>query len=750
MSSERPIEMNSTNQPGTGSNGNGQQLAPLAGHAQPHSAVPASLTSSPNFFSLLAALRRRWLSSIALALLAAAVVGVAVWIFLPPGKYTARTVMQIRPNNWANNSQAQSGGNSIDQRTHLALIRSRWVLGSALKQEKVSSLNLWRDKPERIEWLEKEIQADFTLAPEVLRISLSGDDPEELTTLVTAVREAYVREVLDKERIDRVNRREWLRQRKESYEAQLKKNKEKKAEDERLAGKDGPKHSMVIGFIQQQLNWTERELLQTQSEYRRLRAELGVYQAAEKNQAKAEVPKVVVEDLVKRDPEYLAAQGKVRAVQKDMEDFKRRSVKGEKDPAYAKLNEQLKTAEGEIARLQGQLSPMYEEEYRKHQDREAVTNVGLLQSRIAVLAEDEKSLEQLRQRLIQEFDKKTEAAIRLDAIMEDMSVIEKMFARIAAEDEQLQLELKVPERSVLLEPGVVTRESDTKRLISAIGLGSGGAFFLVLAGLALVEFRARRVMATDEVVQGLGMRLVGVIPQPTPRYPRKKSSDNDGEAPNSVSEAVDATRTMLLRFAKSESLKTVMVTSAQSGEGKTSLSTHLAASLAQIGHKTLLIDADLRNPIAHQIFAQELDPGLCSWLRGEHSIEEVIRVTEIENLSMITAGRWDSRATRALAQERTGDLIKQLSAEYEFVIIDTSPILPVVDPLLIGQYVDGVIISVMRDVSRMPNVYAAHQRLTGAGIRVLGAVVNGMRQGQYGSTYGYGYPYNSNSNANAG
>jgi capsular exopolysaccharide synthesis family protein len=233
------------------------------------------------------------------------------------------------------------------------------------------------------------------------------------------------------------------------------------------------------------------------------------------------------------------------------------------------------------------------------------------------------------------------------------------------------------------------------------------------------------------------MNLVGVIPDMAQRYPRRRGKDQD-EADSLLSEAVDATRTMLLRAAKEESLQVVMITSAQSGEGKTLLSTHLAASIAQIGHKVLLIDGDLRNPIAHQVFGLESTPGLCELLRGDVALDDVIKPTPIDLLAMITAGRWDSRATRALAQDGTGEMLRQLRARYDFIIVDSSPVLPVVDPLLIGQHVDGTVLSVLRDVSRMSRVYAAHQRLTAAGVRVLGAVVNGDRGEHYGAKYGYG------------
>ena len=113
--------------------------------------------------------------------------------------------------------------------------------------------------------------------------------------------------------------------------------------------------------------------------------------------------------------------------------------------------------------------------------------------------------------------------------------------------------------------------------------------------------------------------------------------------------------------ARSDSLRVIMVTSAGSGEGKTSLSTHLAASLAQTNLRTLLIDGDLRNPIMHQVFGLELVPGFCELLRAETTGEAVIRTTSVDGLWLIPAGRWSSGASRcwlrtALPADSSSDL----------------------------------------------------------------------------------------------
>jgi capsular exopolysaccharide synthesis family protein len=204
---------------------------------------------------------------------------------------------------------------------------------------------------------------------------------------------------------------------------------------------------------------------------------------------------------------------------------------------------------------------------------------------------------------------------------------------------------------------------------------------------------------------------------------------------NRLTESVDAIRTTLLSAARYEGLRRVMVTSAVGGEGKTLLSCHLAVSLARAGCKTLLIDGDLRRPSVHRVFNIPLGQGLSELLRGEVEPAGIANPGPIDGLSIITAGQSDSRAIQNLARDRIGAVLRQLSDSYDFVVVDSAPVLPVADAQLIGQHVDGVVFSVMRDVSRLPAVYAACERLALLRIRILGAVVNGTHGGIYQSSY---------------
>lgn len=251
-------------------------------------------------------------------------------------------------------------------------------------------------------------------------------------------------------------------------------------------------------------------------------------------------------------------------------------------------------------------------------------------------------------------------------------------------------------------------------------------FFLAVLGVSFMEFRKRMITNSDEVSRGLGLTLVGTIPT-LPKQVRLPVANANANPfwQNQLMESVDTIRTMLLHSARNNNTRVIMVTSASGGEGKTSLASQLAASLARAWKKTLLIDGDLRSPEAHKLFEVAQDPGLSEVLRGEVQAGDAVKSTPLSRLWVMPAGHWDSHAVQALAQDSVRTLLEELKQQYDFIILDSCPILPVADSLLLGQNVDGVILTVMRDLSRSPAIYAAQKRLEGLGIKTLGAVMIG-------------------------
>jgi capsular exopolysaccharide synthesis family protein len=209
----------------------------------------------------------------------------------------------------------------------------------------------------------------------------------------------------------------------------------------------------------------------------------------------------------------------------------------------------------------------------------------------------------------------------------------------------------------------------------------------------------------------------------------------EGEWEAALNEAVDSTRTLFLHSATVHHLRKVMVTSAVGGEGKTSLSARLASSLARTGRRVLLIDADLRSPALQQHFEVADGPGVCEILRGESTLQDCIRSNDHDHLSLLLAGHCDRHALHALAQDGFKRLLAEVDTlHFDFILIDSSPVLPVADALVIAPNVDGVLFSLMVDVSQVDRVNAACQKLASIDVPLLGAVVNGTRS----ETYGYG------------
>jgi capsular exopolysaccharide synthesis family protein len=307
--------------------------------------------------------------------------------------------------------------------------------------------------------------------------------------------------------------------------------------------------------------------------------------------------------------------------------------------------------------------------------------------------------------------------------------------------EGLNVELKAPQRGRVVEPADNPRAESSKKRLAAVGLAAMGAFGLAVLGISWREYRLRRVDSPEEVADGMNLRLVGTLPA-LPVNSRSRGGAGSGDGGDSVRwhnllvESVDAARTVILRDCRAEDIRAVMITSATKGEGKSSLSSHLAISLARAGRRTVLVDFDLRSPTAHGLFDVSLSPGVCELLRGECEVEDAARPL-MDDLDLIPAGFRDAASIRALAQDSLPRLVGHLKSRYEYVIIDSAPVLPVADSLLISQHVDAVLLSVYREVSRLPAVFAGYERLSALGVRVLGVVVTGLPVDSYGEAYHY-------------
>jgi polysaccharide biosynthesis transport protein len=275
----------------------------------------------------------------------------------------------------------------------------------------------------------------------------------------------------------------------------------------------------------------------------------------------------------------------------------------------------------------------------------------------------------------------------------------------------------------------------------------------------LLEYLDNTLKGPDEVESYLRVPNLGVIPDfsipgSLSYAPRKlsqrKPPGNGDAAPFGrevvafngahpvASEAYRALRTALLLSRAGAPPKTILVTSAMRGEGKTVTATNTAIILAGTGKKVLLLDADLRKPRCHKILAVENHLGLTEVLTGAHEHGSLIRRTPIENLFFLSSGETPPNPSELLGSDRMRELLTFLGERNDYIVIDGTPVLPVTDVVVLSTMVDGVTLVVGPNTPKQ-QARAALSRLEYARAKVLGAVLNKVNINSV--DYNYYYPH---------
>lgn len=712
---------------------------------------PPALTAPPTVSGLLHALRRRWLLATSLALLGG-LLGVLAVFEVFPAKYVAhsRTKVAAHADQKLFGPSPHEEDFAIYKANLAAMIKSPVVVSAALNDAKDPALARYQGSAAS---LETALKTDYLLAPEVLRLSLAGDDPEEVTKIVNAVTDAFLKELEQKEKVKRQLHLDELNQ---NYRATLNVlDQKRRALRTRLRSEHLKDPATLLADYQNALsNLAMARKTMLDKKLEQIGAEQDFKSIEEQLQKpeKIPVPALQLEDLLKRHPV-------AEKIYLDMADTHRK-IELTRASARPTAVQQLTASDvAHLANLEKSLNVLREQlrpqlELKARQDLASKMQGQAIdfKSRIQSLTKQQESLGVEVEKLQAEAQKLNPAhsAYPLDvmALQDDITRMETGLNRLGETIAGVKVEPVLGARVSLLQRAEVPGAKDASRQVKLAGVAGLGLAGLLLFGVGWLEFRARRITAADEVVHGLNMNLVGTLPAlpPVSRGPVPAgTSPKDLYWQSQLNESVDSIRTMLLHAARTESLHVVLVTSAMEGEGKSSVASQLAASLARAWRKTLLVDADLRKPALHQILGVPQEPGLSEVLRGEVKPEDVIRPTALSRLWLMPAGHCDAHTLQALAQDGVHDMFHKLKEQYDYIIVDSSPVLPVADSLLLAQHVEGVIFSILRDVSRVPSVYGAQQRLVKLGVRVLGAVVIGDRA----HVPSLAYPYQARAGAAA-
>jgi capsular exopolysaccharide synthesis family protein len=702
-------------------------------------APPAVVSGPPGADALWNAFRRRWFLATFLGLAAAAAAAAAAWV-LVPGRYTAQTLLQINPRPPRAGEGGEVDPNSAP-RALAALVKSQSILRPVLERPEVAELSEVRDHGDPFAWLQKEMTADFPNGPEILRVSLNGDRPEDLAVLLNETARQAIRESTAKEEA-RIKAR--IAQLKGSYRATVEVVRGRRlelAEREKRANLPDPALVQTLqGAVMQKLNALTGQLLMVQQAQRKARQDLADARDRLNQRSDLRVSPAEVEQEVKLDPRIAPLYQELARIELKIVGIRKSASPASLPGQLQKELEEKQQIQGQIDLLRESLGRQAEERLRARLIGELEGSVVRLQGQIKLNDEEEGKLnEQIaaaNARLL-ELQPRARSGDRvitdIEALRDEVQQAEQVLKTLGQDLASLEADLPVTPRLSVLEPAAPPSGMNLSRRTKLAGAAGLAALFVVLLAVTLAEFRGRRVYGPDDVTRGLGLSLVGTLPA-VPAEARKPLADAAAPAAGQTAllESVDGIRALVLHAARTQPLRVIMVTSAAGGEGKTTLACHLAASLARNWRRTLLIDADLRNPSAHARFDLPPEPGLSEVLRSEVEADEAIKATPLPRLSLLPAGRCDRHAIEGLSQDSLGELFERLGQHFDFIVVDVSPVLPVADALQVGQHADAAIFSVLRHVSRLPDVYAAQQRLAALHVRVLGAVVIGDRASTYG------------------
>jgi capsular exopolysaccharide synthesis family protein len=576
-----------------------------------------------------------------------------------------------------------------------------------------------------------KLKTDDTISPEFLKVVLEGQHPRDLALILNAVKDAYLEQAVFMSKNAKIDE---LRRLEERFDEINKRVVAAQDRIDKLAENLGTGDSKTAiiqqNLIQDNLDDLSKTLREVNS---RIRAEEAArasltQQGVLPNQINADglmglggAMAQAAEPNVANNP-VLALQRELMVLRLKISQFESQI----RNPDHPDLKN-MKRQEQQILVALGGGNPAAP-------GATPVSRMDYLIRQRDQLAAD---IEQQKERLT-EFNSRT---IELEAEKRKIETDIKLRDDLRVTKDQRSIELYAPDRISVVQDANIPEEPEVKKKTQLALLAGMAALGCIVCGFTLVEWLSYRIGAATDISGEVGMRLVGTIPSPDRGgllglgiFAGKVDYDEWNRA---VTESMDVVRTFLMRHIDPARSASILIAGASANEGKTTVSCQLAASLARTGKRVALVDCDFRRPSAHLMVEGQQGPGLSEFLRGEKTLDEIRQQTQAPGLSFIGAGQVDQRVLQLLAVDGGRNLIQQLKARFDFVIIDTSPLLFVAEPSMIAQNADIVLLATRKDYSRVQYVIQARDSLRSLQVPLLGAIMVGADSDFQRQTYGY-------------
>jgi succinoglycan biosynthesis transport protein ExoP len=425
------------------------------------------------------------------------------------------------------------------------------------------------------------------------------------------------------------------------------------------------------------------------------------------------------------------------------------------DEGIQKLQAALLDVRAQRAALAARLGPNHEQMVQlSRQEAELAQQLtGLVQKHVAGVRQQydaAKLREEALHRKLDELEKSaialTELGARYDLLKSDVDTAHTLHESLLQQQVQTAVNSQLAASNVrVVERAEVPLKPSKPNVPLDLALGLLAGVTAAIGTAFGCEYFDRSVKSSDEVEGLLQLPTLAAIPnlhlvrqgrgRPAVAARRAPADQDDAavvvhrEPRSAVAEAFRSLRTAVLFSTPGAPPKVVLVTSAGAGEGKTVVCLNLATALAEGGARVLLLDADLRRPACHRAFGVPVEPGLSSVLTGQAPVERVTHALDIPRIALIPAGPLPPNPAELVSSPRMRALLDELREAYDFVVIDSPPVLPVTDAVVLARAADGVALVVKGQDTPRDLVRRARDQLVLANAQLLGAVVNNVDLG---------------------
>ena len=637
--------------------------------------------------------------------------------------------------------------------TQAELIRSTPVLANALDAPGNANLETFRSTSNRVSLLRKKLDVQVGKNDDIINVMLELPSAEDAAQLVNSVVDAYISKYAEQRRTDTVEVLNILRNEKQRHDAELKQRLEELAEFRRqnaaLAVQVGEENviSQRFAALAGELDRVELQLLDAKARHNRTKQMVETPSLRPFLLELASSRQTIAQDIRLESQLQLDLEKQIREV--DLQVATLRATWGDGHPRVKIL---LETRANLEKRLTDQQEVVEE---RK---------VAVVSAYVETVAQEYQLLEQKRTELQRNYETQFKLAMQVNSQAAKLTTLENVVARTLRMVDILDTRIKevnltedvgAMNVSIMEVAGASSQPSYPDRalfLATGVFLGS-----LVGFGLSWIrDLMDSRLKSVDEIAATLQLPVLGTLTQASGQEGRVLTGKILLTSPRSVaSEAFRTLRTSIHFGLTRDEAKVITITSPSPGDGKSTVVSNLAIAMAQADQRVLLIDADLRKPRQHEIFELEVGHGLSSVLADRRPVADVISKTEVGSLDVLPSGFVPANPVELLNNGYFGELLKELQAKYDKILIDSPPVMPVADARVIAAQSDATILVLRAERSTRRISLAARDELWKVRAQRLGVVVNavpGRMQGSYGyggyggygsygsyGSYGYGY-----------